>query len=75
MQNDDDTKQRRKLIKSDLGLARVLKGLVDLLIQKGVFRFTDLSDAAQNKLLSRCGLRKEFSYVDLLFGTDDEKLP
>ena len=74
-QGDDDAQQRRNLIESDLGLARVLEDLIDLLIEKGAFRFTDLPDAAQNKLLSRRGLRKEFSYVESLFGTDDEELP
>jgi hypothetical protein len=75
MQGDEEAQQRRNLIESDLGLARVLEDLIDLLIEKGAFRFTDLPDAAQNKLLSRRGLRKEFSYVESLFGTDDEELP
>ena len=74
-QGDEEAQQRRDLIESDLGLARVLEDLIDLLIEKGAFRFIDLPDMVQNKLLSRRRLRKEFSYVESLFGTDDEELP
>mgnify|MGYP001333391508 CR=1 FL=1 len=59
-------------IASDLGLARVLEDLIDLLIEKGVFRFTDLPEAAQSKLLARRGLRKEFAYVEALFSPDED---
>jgi hypothetical protein len=59
-------------MESDLGLARVLEDLIDLLIEKGTFMFTDLPPAAQQKLLSRRGLRREFSYVETLFSPDDE---
>ena len=75
MQGDEEAQQGRNLIESNLGLARVLGDLTDLLIEKGAFRFTDRPDAAQNKFLSRRGLRKKFSYVESLFGTDDEELP
>jgi hypothetical protein len=34
--------------------------------------FTDLPPAAQQKLLSRRGLRREFAYVETLFSPDDE---
>ncbi len=59
---------------SDLGLARVLEDLIDLLIEKGAFRFTDLPKAAQQKLLARRGLRKEFAYVETLFSPDEDGL-
>ena len=68
---DADAAAQKDMIESDLGLARVLEDLIDLLIEKGAFRFTDLPEAAQQKLLARRGLRKEFAYVETLFGSDE----
>lgn len=45
------------LAQSDLSLARVLEDLVEVLIDKQLIRFTDLPDAAQQKLLTRRSLR------------------
>jgi hypothetical protein len=56
--------------RSDLALARVMEDLIDVLIEKGVIMFTDFPEAAQKKLLERRGFRKEFSYVQNLFGDD-----
>lgn len=53
---------------SDLALARVLEDVVDLLIDKGVFMFTELPEGAQKKLMARRGRRKEFAYMESLFG-------
>lgn len=69
---DPDAAAKRDMIESDLGLARVMEDLIDLLIEKGTFRFTDLPEPAQRKLLARRGLRKEFAYVETLFGGDDD---
>ncbi len=63
---------RRDWIASDLSLVRVLEDLVDLLIENGTFMFTDLPDAAQDKLRGRRGLRKEFAYVETLFGSAED---
>lgn len=41
------------LSQSDTAIARVLEDLVDVLITRGVIQFTDLPQAAQEKLLSR----------------------
>ncbi len=71
--NHPDAAKKRDLIESDLGLARVLEDLIDVLIEKGAFMFTDLPDAAQSKLLARRGLRKEFAYVENLFADEDEQ--
>ena len=57
-------------VESDLAMARVLEDLIDLLMEKGVIQFTDLPSAAQRKLLDRTGLRREFAYVESLFGPD-----
>ena len=72
---ESDAAAKREFMESDLGLARVLEDLIDLLIEKGVFMFTDLPPAAQQKLLGRRGLRKEFSYVETLFSPDEEMRP
>ncbi len=59
-------------VHSDLGLARVMEDLVDILIEKNLINFTDFPDGAQKKLLERRGLRKEFAYVASLFGSPEE---
>ena len=58
---------------SDLALARVMEDLVDVLIEKNIINFTDLPEGAQQKLLARRGMRKEFSYVADLFGAPDDE--
>ncbi len=57
---------------SDLDLIRVLEDLVEVLTDKGVIRFTDLPEAAQQKLLGRKDLRA--SARRLTFLEDDEGL-
>ena len=58
-------------VQSDLALSRVVEDLVDVLIEKNLIMFTDLPDGAQQKLMERRGLRKEFTYVENLFGDDE----
>lgn len=58
-------------VQSDLALSRVVEDLVDVLIEKNLIMFTDLPEGAQQKLMERRGLRKEFSYVENLFGDDE----
>jgi hypothetical protein len=68
-----DAVAQRHWVETDLGLARVMEDLIDLLIEKNVFRFYDLPEAAQEKLIQRRGLRREFAYVETLFGdTEDD---
>jgi hypothetical protein len=57
-------------VESDLALARVLEDLIDVLINRGVIQFTDLPADAQRKLLDRTGFRREFAYVESLFGSE-----
>lgn len=59
-------------VQSDLALARVLEDLIEVLMEKKVILFTDFPEGAQQKLRERRGLRKELSYVEGLFGEDDE---
>lgn len=69
-----DMAARREWMESDLGLVRVLEDLVQVLIDKGVIMFTDLPEAAQEKLRGRSGFRKQFAYVETLFGPEDADL-
>lgn len=59
-------------VQSDLALARVMEDLIEILIDKKVIMFTDFPEGAQQKLLARRGLRKEFSYVEDLFVSDED---
>ena len=69
-----DEQKRREMVESDLALSRVMEDLIEILIEKGVIYFTDFPAGAQKKLLGRRGMRKEFAYVDNLFGsTEDEQ--
>ena len=43
----------QQLSQSDTSIVRVLEDLVDVLVQRGVIQFTDLPQAAQDKLMSR----------------------
>lgn len=52
---------------SDLEFIRVLEDLLDVLMDKGVFLFTELPEEAQAKLLTRQALRaKRRGALDLL---------
>ena len=62
----------RKWTKSDLAIARVTEDLIELLIEKCVFRLPELPEAAQDKLMQRRGLRKTFAYVENLFTEPDD---
>jgi len=55
-----------ELIRSDQALIRVVEDLVNTLIDKDLIRFTDLPEAAQQKLLLRRSLRRSRHSLDLL---------
>ena len=57
---------------TDQAMARVLEDVVNLLVEQGTIRFTDLPNAAQNKLLSRRELRDQHQGAYLL--GDEENL-
>ena len=59
-------------VQSDLALARVLEDLIEVMMEKKLILFTDFPEGAQQKLRERRGLRKELSYVEGLFGEDEE---
>lgn len=60
-----------KMRSSDFDLIRVLEDLINLLIEKNTIHFTDLPEAAQQKLINRKGLRDSGKSLDIL---DDEGL-
>ena len=71
-----ERRAQRELMESDMGLIRVIEDLIDVLIERGAIMFTDFPEPVQKKLLSRRGLRKEFSYMDDLFNAEgDDFLP
>ncbi|WP_431023492.1 tryptophan synthase subunit beta like protein [Halomonas sp. H5] len=61
---------RDPMLASDLELVRVLEDLIQVLMDKGVISFTDLPDAARDKLLTRQSLRRRLNSINLL---DDEE--
>lgn len=69
-----ELRAQRELLESDMGLIRVIEDLIDVLIERGAIIFTDFPESVQKKLLGRRGLRKEFSYMDDLFNTDESFL-
>lgn len=62
-----------RLIGSDQALIRVLEDLVETLTAKNLMRFTDLPEAAQQKLLQRRTLRESINSLNLL-GDDEQSL-
>lgn len=57
---------------ADAGLIRVLEDLIDLLIERGVIRFTDLPQAAQAKLTARRHWRADMRKLTLLDEDDSD---
>jgi hypothetical protein len=55
----------------DVDLVRVLEDVVDLLVARGVFRFTDLPESAQHKLLFRKNLRSQWTAVPDPLGSEE----
>ena len=63
--------QQQRLEDSDSAMARVLEDVVQLLVEQGTIRFTDLPVAAQAKLLTRIELRGLKNSVNLLDDGDN----
>ena len=63
---------RRQLAASDSGMARLVEDLVDVLINKGVIKFTDLPAAAGTKYLERQTARERLhAYKNLIVDEKD----
>lgn len=67
----DDPEVQTFLRSLDTDLVRVLEDVVDLLVARGVFRFTDLPPSAQEKLMFRKNLRSQWQAVPDPLGGDD----
>jgi hypothetical protein len=65
-------------LSSDLALMRVLEDLIVVLMSKDVISFSDLPPAAQEKLISRRGMRmeldKELGYMASMFEEEQEEI-
>lgn len=69
----DVTRQADALSQTDIGLARVLEDLIDVLINRGLLQFTDLPEAAQAKLLERRQTRASLGHRLQPILLDDDK--
>jgi hypothetical protein len=65
------TYQQHALAQTDQNMARVVEDVINLLVEKNVIRFTDLPDAAQEKLLTRRAMRGQFKLSNLIDESDD----
>ncbi|MCB1801986.1 MAG: hypothetical protein KDI82_09900 [Gammaproteobacteria bacterium] len=67
----DDPQVQEFLHKLDVDLVRVLEDVIDLLVARGVFRFTDLPESAREKLLFRKNLRSQWQPVPDPLGSEE----
>lgn len=66
--------EHNNLASTDMGLVRVLEDTIDLLIERGVLRFTDFPEAAQAKLLERRSMRASLRRLDLLKAEGEDEI-
>ena len=71
--DDPEAQTRWDFMQSDLVFVRVLEDVIEVLIDKGIILFSDLPGPAQTKFMSRRGLRKEITYVETLFTSEEEE--
>lgn len=62
----------QRLRSSDAELIRVVEDLINLLTDKGFIQFTELPEAARQKLLQRKSLRRSIRHLDLLGSPNDD---
>lgn len=67
----DDPDVQAFLHRLDIDLVRVLEDVIDLLVARGVFRFTDLPESAREKLLFRKNLRSQWQPVPDPLGSEE----
>lgn len=66
------SEQAQRLRSSDAELIRVVEDIINLLTDKGIIQFTELPEAAREKLLQRKSLRRHIRHLDLLDNQEDE---
>lgn len=69
--NQDVESSLLQLKQSDLDMIRVLDDLVQVLMNKGLLRITDLPPAAQAKLLTRSQARESLGGLNRLINDDE----
>ncbi|RAH38156.1 tryptophan synthase subunit beta like protein [Halomonas sp. SL1] len=57
---------------SDLAFVRVLEDVIELLMDKGVIRFTELPEAAQQKVMERQSMRHRLNGLHLVADQDED---
>ncbi|QPL47198.1 tryptophan synthase subunit beta like protein [Halomonas sp. A40-4] len=67
-----ETHEAALLRQSDMEFVRVLEDVITLLMDRGIIRFTDLPEKAQEKLLDRQSLRKRVNDVGLISDDDSD---
>jgi len=67
----NETELKKSLESSDGDMVRVVEDLVDVLMEKQVFVFTELPEAVQAKLNARKKLRHDVSAISNLIADDD----
>jgi len=70
----NESELKKSLVSSDGDMVRVVEDLVDLLMEKQVFVFTELPEAVQAKLNARKKLRHDVNALSNLIGEDDNIL-
>jgi hypothetical protein len=68
---DTSYKTKQMLSGSDSGMARVIEDLIDILMEKQIFVYTELPEAVQAKLSARKQLRQNMSALGNLINEDD----
>jgi len=72
-QSEQASELKKSLHTSDVEMARVLEDVVDLLMAKQVFTFTELPEVVQDKLNRRKTLRQEVNDLSDLI-TEEESI-
>jgi hypothetical protein len=62
------------LLRADLEFIRVIEDLIAVLLSRGVINITDLPEQAQEKLLRRGSLRRQFRDTSGLMPEDEDVL-
>ncbi|PCH56133.1 MAG: hypothetical protein COC15_03645, partial [Legionellales bacterium] len=70
----NEVELKQSLVSSDGDMVRVVEDLVDMLMEKQVFVFTELPEAVQTKLNARKRLRRDVNEISNLIGEDDNVL-
>ena len=70
----NEAELKNSLAISDSEMVRVVEDLIDILMEKQVFVFTELPEAVQAKLNARKKLRHDVNALSNLIGDDDNIL-